>query len=74
MDPHGALVVFTEMMQGCIYEGLVRVNKDNGFEPALAKSYSRIAPDTWRFILRPGVRLVLRELVKAVSSASTVLP
>jgi peptide/nickel transport system substrate-binding protein len=56
MDPHGALVVFTEMMQGCIYEGLVRINKDNVFEPALAKSYSRIAPDTWRFILRPGVR------------------
>jgi hypothetical protein len=42
MDPHGALVVFTEMIQGYVYEGLVRINKDNQFEPSLAVSYGRV--------------------------------
>jgi peptide/nickel transport system substrate-binding protein len=56
MDPHGALVVFTQMVQGYVYEGLVRINKDNRFEPCLAESYSRVAPEVWRFTLRSGVR------------------
>ena len=56
MDPHGALVVFTEMIQGYVYEGLVRINKDNQFEPSLGVSYGRVSPKVWRFTLRPGVR------------------
>src|SRR5438874_2626567 len=39
MDPHGALVVLTQMIQGYAYEGLVRINKDSRFEPSLAESY-----------------------------------
>lgn len=55
MDPHGALVVQTEMVQGFVYEGLTRVNKQLGFEPALAESYARVAPTVWRFKLRSNV-------------------
>ncbi len=56
MDPHGALVVQTQMVQGFVYEGLTRINRQLGFEPALAESYARIAPDVWRFKLRRNVR------------------
>ena len=56
MDPHGALVVQTQMVQGFVYEGLTRINQRLGFEPALAESYARIAPDVWRFKLRGNVR------------------
>ena len=52
LDPHGALVARTQMMQGWLYEGLVRFDKDMKCEPALAESYSHTAPDTWRFELR----------------------
>lgn len=52
LDPHGALVARTQMMQGWLYEGLVRFDKDMKCEPALAESYARVAPDRWRFILR----------------------
>ena len=54
LDPHGALVARTQMMQGWLCEGLVRFDKDMKSEPALAESYVRTAPDTWRFDLRPA--------------------
>ena len=56
LDPHGALVVRTQAVQGWIYEGLVRFDKDMRSAPALAESYARTAPDVWRFKLRQGVR------------------
>jgi peptide/nickel transport system substrate-binding protein len=52
LDPHGALVARTQMMQGWLYEGLVRFDKEMRAQPALAESYARTAPDTWRFRLR----------------------
>jgi ABC-type transport system substrate-binding protein len=52
LDPHGALIARTQMMQGWLYEGLVRFDKDMKCQPALAESYERTAPDTWRFDLR----------------------
>lgn len=56
LDPHGALVARTQAVQGWIYEGLVRFDKDMRSAPALAESYTRTAPDVWRFKLRQGVR------------------
>jgi peptide/nickel transport system substrate-binding protein len=56
LDPHGALVARTQTVQGWIYEGLVRFDREMRIVPALAESYERIAPDVWRFRLRPGVR------------------
>jgi peptide/nickel transport system substrate-binding protein len=52
LDPHGALVARTQMVQGWIYEGLVRFDREMRVQPALAESYARTAPDTWRFRLR----------------------
>ncbi|HEX2114840.1 MAG TPA: ABC transporter substrate-binding protein, partial [Alphaproteobacteria bacterium] len=52
LDPHGALVARTQMVQGWIYEGLVRFDREMRVRPALAESYARTAPDTWRFRLR----------------------
>jgi peptide/nickel transport system substrate-binding protein len=52
LDPHGSLVARTQMVQGWIYEGLVRFDKEMRVQPALAESYARAATDTWRFRLR----------------------
>ena len=52
LDPHGSLVARTQMMQGWLYEGLVRFDKEMRVQPALAESYARTSPDTWRFRLR----------------------
>jgi peptide/nickel transport system substrate-binding protein len=56
LDPHGALVARTQAVQGWIYEGLTRFDNEMNCENALAESRARIAPDTWRFKLRQGVR------------------
>jgi peptide/nickel transport system substrate-binding protein len=56
LDPHGALVARTQMVQSWIYEPLVRFGKELKPEPALAESYTRIAPEVWRFKLRANVR------------------
>ena len=39
-----------------IYEGLVRYTPEFEVEPALAESWEFVAPDTWRFKLRQGVK------------------
>lgn len=74
LDPHGALVARTQMVQGWIYEGLVRFDKDMKSEPALARSYRRTAPDTWRFELRQarfhdGAPLTADDVVFSVERA-----
>ena len=38
-----------------IYETLVRMTSDYQFEPLLATSWEFVAPNTWRFKLRPNV-------------------
>ena len=38
-----------------IYDGLVRVTPDYQVEPMLATSWEFVAPNTWRFKLRPGI-------------------
>jgi peptide/nickel transport system substrate-binding protein len=82
LDPHGALVARTQAVQGWIYEGLVRFDKDMRSAPALAESYARTAPDVWRFRLRQGVRFhdgaaltaddVVFSVQRALSPASAV--
>ena len=39
-----------------VYEGLVRYNKQFVPEPALATSWTRVNPTTWRFVLRRNVK------------------
>ena len=39
-----------------IYEGLVRYTPEFEVVPALAERWELVAPDTWRFHLRQGVR------------------
>jgi peptide/nickel transport system substrate-binding protein len=74
LDPHGAPVARTQMVQGWLYEGLVRFDKDVKCEPALAESYERTAPDTWRFELRSarfhdGTMLTAEDVVFSVRRA-----
>jgi peptide/nickel transport system substrate-binding protein len=54
-DPHGLFETTTLMMQGYVYEGLVRIGKDLEIEPALAESWKQTDPKTWVFSLRKGV-------------------
>jgi peptide/nickel transport system substrate-binding protein len=74
LDPHGALVARTQMMQGWVYEGLVRFDRDMKAEPSLAQSYGRTGPDTWRFELRAarfhdGTALTADDVVFSVERA-----
>ncbi len=39
-----------------IFSGLVRLNDDEQVEPDLAHQWEQLAPDCWRFYIRPGVR------------------
>ena len=55
MDPHGAFSTANAALLGNIYESLVRHDKNLKFEPALATSWKVLAPDHWRFFIRPGV-------------------
>ncbi|WP_144299611.1 ABC transporter substrate-binding protein [Elioraea rosea] len=56
MDPHGAFSTANAAVLGNIYESLVRHDRDLKFEPALATSWTVVAPDHWRFEIRQGVR------------------
>lgn len=56
MDPHAFNHATTSTLLGHIYEGLVRRDRDQRIEPALAQSWTQPAPTTWRFRLRDGVR------------------
>ncbi|TQI65283.1 peptide/nickel transport system substrate-binding protein [Bosea sp. AK1] len=56
MDPHGFYETFTLGMLGSVYEGLVRINKDLAFEPALAERWEQKDPQTWVFHIRKGVK------------------
>lgn len=56
MDPHGAFSTANAALLGNIYEGLVRHDRNLRFEPALATSWTVVAPDHYRFKIRQGVR------------------
>lgn len=56
MDPHSRNVTPTTSFLSNIYEPLVRRGRDMKLEGALATSWSNTAPDTWRFVLRKGVK------------------
>ncbi len=55
-DPHGAEVAYTFVGQQQVYERLTNIDPDLALRPALAVSWALVAPDRWRFELRPGVR------------------
>jgi peptide/nickel transport system substrate-binding protein len=56
LDPHSQNHATTNGIMQHVYEGLVRYDKKFAVEPALATSWKEIAPNTWRFNLRKGVK------------------
>lgn len=56
MDPYAHTESFTSNMHHHVYDPLVRRNRKLEIEPALATSWSVVAPDRWRFVLRQGVK------------------
>jgi peptide/nickel transport system substrate-binding protein len=56
MDPHSQNESMTNMMNGQVYERLVRRDKQLNIVPSLATSWEQTAPTTWRFKLRPNVK------------------
>jgi peptide/nickel transport system substrate-binding protein len=56
MDPYAHTESFTSNMHHHIYDPLVRRNRSLDIEPALATSWSILAPDRWRFVLRRDVK------------------
>jgi peptide/nickel transport system substrate-binding protein len=56
MDPHSQNESMTNMMNGQVYERLVRRDKQLGIGPALATGWEQPNATTWRFKLRPNVK------------------
>ena len=56
MDPHSQNEGLTNMINGQVYEYLIRRDRQLSFVPALATEWVQTGPLTWRFKLRPGVR------------------
>jgi len=56
MDPHSQNESMTNMMNGQVYETLIKRDRLLNFVPALATEWSQTGPLTWRFKLRPGVK------------------
>ena len=56
MDPHSQNESMTNMMNGQVYETLIKRDRQLNFVPALATEWSQTGPLTWRFKLRPGVK------------------
>ena len=55
-DPHSQNESMTNMMNGQVYEKLVKRGKDLSIGPGLATEWSNPDPLTWRFKLRPNVK------------------
>ena len=55
LDPYINNDGVTNAMKGNLYEGLLVRRYDLALEPGLATEWSRVAPEVWRFRLRPGV-------------------
>ena len=56
MDPYARQETFLLTFDGNMYEPLVRRDAKLKLEAALAKEWKQVAPTTWRFWLRPGVK------------------
>ena len=56
LDPYAQVESFTTSMLHHVFDPLVRRSRKMELEPALATSWKTIAPDTWRFELRKGVK------------------
>jgi len=56
MDPHSQNESMTNMMNGQVYETLVKRDPQLRIIPALATSWEQTGPLTWRFKLREGVK------------------
>ncbi|HUK59161.1 MAG TPA: ABC transporter substrate-binding protein [Stellaceae bacterium] len=55
LDPYAGRETFLRSFTENIYEPLVRRGRELALEPGLATSWKVVAPDRWRFALRPGV-------------------
>src|SRR4051812_20986805 len=55
-DPHSQNENLTNNINAMVYEFLIVRDKKLGLKPALAESWTRVNPTTWRFKLRPGVK------------------
>ncbi|MGL4445904.1 MAG: ABC transporter substrate-binding protein, partial [Alsobacter sp.] len=56
LDPYAQVESFTTSMLHHVFDPLVRRSRKMELEPALATSWKTVAPDTWRFELRKGVK------------------
>jgi peptide/nickel transport system substrate-binding protein len=56
MDPHSQNESMTNMINGQVYERLVKRDRNLNIVPGLATEWSQTGPMTWRFKLRPGVK------------------
>jgi len=56
LDPYAQVESFTTSMLHHVFDPLVRRSRKMELEPALAVSWKTVAPDTWRFELRKGVK------------------
>ncbi|RRH86678.1 ABC transporter substrate-binding protein [Variovorax beijingensis] len=77
MDPDAFNHGPTSTVLGHIYEGLVRRDRNQRIEPALASAWTQPAPTVWRFSLREGVRfhdgspLVAEDVAFSIKRAMT---
>jgi peptide/nickel transport system substrate-binding protein len=55
-DPHGQNQIVNNAINGQVYEPLVKRGKKLEIVPALAESWTQVAPTVWRFKLRQGVQ------------------
>ena len=55
-DPHSQNENLTNNINQLVYEFLIVRDKKLNLQPALAESWTRVNPTTWRFKLRPGVK------------------
>lgn len=55
LDPHSQNHATTNNIMAHVYEPLVRYDRNNRIEPALATSWSQTSPTAWRFNLRKNV-------------------
>jgi peptide/nickel transport system substrate-binding protein len=56
LDPHGSTYTADAIVKFNVFDTLLRRHPDGTLHPALATSWRRTAPTTWRFTLRPRVR------------------
>jgi len=56
LDPHLSTAGFDVTVTFNLYDHLVSRRRDNKLYPSLATSWASLAPTTWQFKLRPGVK------------------